>query len=625
MTRARDLADYIAQGVSTTELDILDGLTTTTAELNIMDGVTATTAEINILDGVTSTAAELNLIDGDTARGTTAVADGDGFLTNDGGTMRMTNVDTLATYMQDKILGGTSIVTVGALDAGSITSGFGNIDSGASTITTTGLISGGSLDIDNVLINGTTIGHTDDTDLITLANGLVTVAGEVSMTTLDIGGTNVTSTAAELNILDGVTSTAAELNILDGVTSTAAELNILDGVTSTAAELNILDGSVAGTIVNSKGVVYSSGGQVNATTLAIAGTAITSTAAELNILDGVTATATELNLIDGVTATTAELNILDGVTSTAAELNILDGVTSTAAELNVLDGVTSTAAELNILDGVTSTAAELNALDGITAVVGELNALDIGSTAVGTAVASKAVILDANKDYTGIRNLTISGELDAATLDVSGNADIDGTLETDNLTVGGAQGTDGQVLTSTGSGVAWEDAAGGAFDLIGNQALSDGSNSTHNFTSLSAYLMVRIIVTGRDDGGGQQALISPGVDGGSGNDPRTSNVEGGVIRGESGGSAAVSDHNTEYLKGYAAADANKGYMLTYDLYNFNKAAQTAFSFQGSSPQSNELVATGGGIIDVAEAYDYVRVTMESPSSTGRIIVLGVKG
>ena len=44
--------------------------------------------------------------------------------------------------------------------------------------------------------------------------------------------TLVTSTAAELNILDGVTSTAAELNILDGVTSTATELNIMDGGTS---------------------------------------------------------------------------------------------------------------------------------------------------------------------------------------------------------------------------------------------------------------------------------------------------------------------------------------------------------------------------------------------------------
>ena len=168
---------------------------------------------------VTSTAAELNLIDGGTSRGTTAVASGDGILINDAGTMRMTNVDTVSTYFSSHSVGGGSIVATGALDSGSITSGFGTIDTGSSTITTTGLISGGSLDIDNVLINGTTIGHTDDTDLITVASGLVTVAGEVSMTTLDIGGTNVSSTAAELNILDGVTSTATEINILDGDTS----------------------------------------------------------------------------------------------------------------------------------------------------------------------------------------------------------------------------------------------------------------------------------------------------------------------------------------------------------------------------------------------------------------------
>ena len=97
------------------------------------------------------------------------------------------------------VAGSSSIVTTGALDSGSITSGFGNIDTGSSTITTTGLITGGSLDIDDVLINGTTIGHTDDTDLITLADGIATVAGEISVTTLDIGGTNVTATAAEIN------------------------------------------------------------------------------------------------------------------------------------------------------------------------------------------------------------------------------------------------------------------------------------------------------------------------------------------------------------------------------------------------------------------------------------------
>ena len=137
-------------------------------------------------------------------------------------------------------------------------------------------------------------------------------------------------------------------------------------------------------------------------------TTLTSTVAELNILDGVTATAAELNILDGVTSTAAELNILDGVTSTTAELNILDGVTSTAAELNILDGVTSTTAELNILDGVTSTAAELNLVDGITA---------------GTVAASKAVIVDSNKDITGYRNLTSTGTITAAT-DVTVSSDV---------------------------------------------------------------------------------------------------------------------------------------------------------------------------------------------------------
>ena len=137
-----------------------------------------------------------------------------------------------------------------------------------------------------------------------------------------------------------------------------------------------------------------------------------------------------------ISATAAELNIMDGVTATASELNILDGVTSTAAELNLLDGVTATTAELNILDGVTSTASELNILDGVTATATELNYSDTGSS-VGTVVASKVVTVDANKDVASFRNITLTGELDAGSLDVSGDADIDGTLEADAITVDG--------------------------------------------------------------------------------------------------------------------------------------------------------------------------------------------
>ena len=111
MSRQGKLAALASTGVTKAELDLLDGVTSTTAELNITDGVTSTAAELNILDGVTATAAEINLIDGGTARGTTAVADGDGFLTNDGGTMRMTKVDTLATYMGTKIGGGYEFIS----------------------------------------------------------------------------------------------------------------------------------------------------------------------------------------------------------------------------------------------------------------------------------------------------------------------------------------------------------------------------------------------------------------------------------------------------------------------------------------------------------------------------------
>jgi len=85
---------------------------------------------------ITTTAAEINLIDGGTARGTTAVASGDGLLVNDGGTMAMTNVDTVSTYFSSHSVGGSNIVTTGALDSGSITSGFGAIDNGTSGIRT---------------------------------------------------------------------------------------------------------------------------------------------------------------------------------------------------------------------------------------------------------------------------------------------------------------------------------------------------------------------------------------------------------------------------------------------------------------------------------------------------------
>jgi len=158
--------------------------------------------------------------------------------------------------------------------------------------------------------------------------------------------TNKTLTSPKINEDVALTATATELNLLDGVSGLVqADFTKLAAVDSTAAELNLVDGSSAGTIVNSKAVIYGSSGEVNATTLQIAGTSITASAADINLIDGITN---------------------------------------------------------------------------------------------GTVIASKAIITDANKDISGGRNITISGELDAATLDISGDADIDGTLEADAITVNGS-------------------------------------------------------------------------------------------------------------------------------------------------------------------------------------------
>ena len=57
-----------------------------------------------------------------------------------------------------------------------------------------------------------------------------------------------------------------------------------------------------------------------------------------------------------------------------------------------------------------------------------------------------------------------------------------GVLDVANLKIATAQGSDGQVLTSTGSGVGWEDAAGGAVSAVANGA----NNRVATFSSADA-------------------------------------------------------------------------------------------------------------------------------------------
>jgi len=104
-------------------------------------------------------------------------------------------------------------------------------------------------------------------------------------------------------------------------------------VTSTPAELNLVDGSSAGTIVNSKAVVYGASGEVNATTLQIGGTSITATAAELNYLD-----ITTLGLTEASKAATADANGVVTFDNGISEEYTAVTSTSNATTCNLQDG-----------------------------------------------------------------------------------------------------------------------------------------------------------------------------------------------------------------------------------------------------------------------------------------------
>ncbi|MDP6168996.1 MAG: hypothetical protein QF780_03225, partial [Candidatus Marinimicrobia bacterium] len=110
---------------------------------------------------VTATAAELNKIDGGTSATSTTVADADRVVFNDNGTMVQVAVTDLAAYYDGKItampnLVTTAATTVGALNSGSITSGFGTINNGSSAITTTGTVTYGTLNDGTTSLTATT-------------------------------------------------------------------------------------------------------------------------------------------------------------------------------------------------------------------------------------------------------------------------------------------------------------------------------------------------------------------------------------------------------------------------------------------------------------------------------------
>ncbi len=287
---------------------------------------------------------------------------------------------------------------------------------------------------------------------------------------LKLGGTLVVSTADQINYLSGSTPGTASggkalifdssRNIgninnltatqLTGTLQTAAQPNInsvnvlnianhngstlglqLNGtlVTATATEVNYVD-TTPGTAEASKALILDSGGNIAGIT-SLSATDLTGTlqtAAQTNITSVGTLNniATSGTFTMGTTVISeAEIGVIDGVTPGTADASkalVLDSSSDisgiNALSASELTGELQTAAQPNItsvgtLDNIATSGtftmgttvfseAEIGVLDGVTP---------------GTAAASKALVLDADKDIATIRNLTatnLTGTLQTA-------------------------------------------------------------------------------------------------------------------------------------------------------------------------------------------------------------------
>ena len=114
---------------------------------------------------VSSTATELNIVDGDTSAGTTAVAAGDGIVTNDGGTMRQTTAATFSTYFNANLVTVPSAITSSSatLTPGSAQSIYQKVDTSSNNVALTLAI--GSLAIGQYII----VDKTSSSNTLTLS------------------------------------------------------------------------------------------------------------------------------------------------------------------------------------------------------------------------------------------------------------------------------------------------------------------------------------------------------------------------------------------------------------------------------------------------------------------------
>jgi hypothetical protein len=308
-------------------------------------------------------------------------------------------------------------------------------------------------------------------------------------------------------------------------------------VTATAAELNLLDGSIAGTVVNSKAVIYGAAGQVEATTVEFDNLSGTGAVSVTNILDednmasdSATALATQQSIKAYVDAQVDTVDTLAEILAIGNTTGGTDLAVSTGDDITFADSskaIFGASSDLQIYhDGANShitdagtgnlilqatdfvlksggTGAYIEAASGVTKLY-HSNAQKLATTATGI-------------DVTG--TVTATGTSVFASLDISGDIDVDGTTNLDVVDIDGATQIDATVtvgVNDTGYDVKFFGATAGAYMLWDESAddliLGGAAGLSVNSTALVTGVLTTTAATVSNGGGQFNGAINVGVD-----------------------------------------------------------------------------------------------------------------
>ena len=271
---------------------------------------------------------------------------------------------------------------------------------------------------------------------------------------LQINETAVTSTAAELNLLDGVTATTAEINYLDGVTSNIqTQLNAKIEATLTTEQVeDIVGGMLDGTETGISVSYDDTDGNIDFVVATQSDNNFTTTLLnKLNAIeDSATAdqTASEIRtLVDSAS---------DSNVFTDADHSKLDGIEA-SADVTDTANVTSAGA---LMDSELTSIADVKALDqsvisGAEPTFGTANMSDASNKRFMTdAQETKLDSVESNADVTDTANVTSAGALmDSEVTNLSFVKGLTSGISSGNVLVANANVADNDFLKIDGTSV----------------------------------------------------------------------------------------------------------------------------------------------------------------------------